>query len=116
MEEKHNVVDDCLVITLPEELDQHVTERIRAEIDDIILKKRIRYIIMDFKEQNFMDSSGIGFIMGRYKKIINYGGKIYVTNLGRSLERIFHISGLYRITTPVESVKEALNEARGEQG
>ena len=113
MNQSYSVDDDCLIIRLQEELDHHFTEQIRDNIDDIIINKRIRYIIIDFKEQSFMDSSGIGFIMGRYKKIAPYHGRIFVVNLGRNLERIFRISGLYTITSVKNSVEKALCEVRG---
>ncbi len=112
MEPYYSISDDCLLLTLTEELDQHFTERIRDEIDKIIINCRIRYIIFDFKNQSFMDSSGIGFIMGRYKRIALYGGRIYVVNLGRSLERIFNISGLHKITAVQDSVDKALLEIK----
>lgn len=116
MKQPYVVDDDCLIVRLSEELDHHLTEKIRDTIDEIIVSKRIRYIIIDFKEQSFMDSSGIGFIMGRYKKIAVYQGKIFVVNLGRNLERIFRISGLYTITTPKDSVEKALCDIRGGNG
>ena len=51
--------------------------------------------------------------MGRYKRIAPYKGRIYVTNLGRGLERIFKIAGLYTITVEKDSVEAALYEAGG---
>ena len=113
MEKPYTVDDDCLIIHLDEELDHHLTELIRGTIDNIIEGKRIRYIIMDFENRGFMDSSGIGFIMGRYKKIAPYKGSIYVVNMGRGLERIFKIAGLFTITVPKDSVEAALCEVRG---
>lgn len=115
MTEPYTVKGDCLIIRFEDELDHHLTEQIRDTIDSIIDRKRIRNIIMDFENQGFMDSSGIGFIMGRYKRIAPYRGRIYVTNLGRGLERIFKIAGLYTITVPKESVESALCEAGGEK-
>lgn len=115
MSEPYTVKGDCLIIHFENELDHHLTEQIRDTIDSIIDRKRIRNIIMDFENQGFMDSSGIGFIMGRYKRIAPGRGRIYVTNLGRGLERIFKIAGLYTITVPKDSVEAALYEAGGEK-
>ena len=109
----YTVEGDCLIIHFEEELDHHVTEQLRDVIDGIIERQGIRYLILDFENQSFMDSSGIGFIMGRYKKIAPYKGRIYVTNLGRGLERIFKIAGLYTITVEKDSVEAALYEAGG---
>lgn len=113
MAEPYTVKGDCLIIHFEEELDHHLTEQLREVIDGIIESRGIKYLILDFENQSFMDSSGIGFIMGRYKKIAPYKGRIYVTNLGRGLERIFKIAGLYTITVEKDSVDAALYEAGG---
>ena len=65
-----------LVEILSAELDHHVARDVREEVDSILMKKQIDYIIFDFQYVNFMDSSGIGVIIGRYKKIVNHGGKV----------------------------------------
>lgn len=57
-----------LVEILSAELDHHVARDVREEVDSILMKKQIDYIIFDFQYVNFMDSSGIGVIIGRYKK------------------------------------------------
>ena len=113
MDEPYVVKGNCLIIHLDKELDHHLTEQLRSPVDEIIDRRGIRYVIMDFENKSFMDSSGIGFIMGRYKKIAPCKGKIYVANLGRGLERIFKIAGLYTITVEKDSVEAALCEAGG---
>ncbi len=115
MAEPYTVKGECLIIHFEEELDHHLTEKLRDAIDGVIESRGIRYLILDFENQSFMDSSGIGFIMGRYKRLAPYRGKIYVTNLGRGLERIFKIAGLYTITVEKDSVDAALCEAGGKR-
>ena len=61
---KYQVQENCLTIFLPHELDHHNAEEIRRESDYLIIRNHIRYIIFDFAETDFMDSSGIGMIMG----------------------------------------------------
>lgn len=112
MEDLFSVDNDCMVIRLTKELDHHYTEQIRQSVDNEIMDKRIRFIIMDFNNQSFMDSSGIGFIMGRYKRIKVFGGKIYVVNMGVGLDRIFNMSGLYSITTPQNNISSAFANIR----
>ncbi len=60
---KYQVQENCLTIFLPHELDHHNAEEIRRESDHLIIRNHIRYIIFDFAETDFMDSSGIGMIM-----------------------------------------------------
>ena len=73
---KYQVQENCLTIFLPHELDHHNAEEIRRESDHLIIRNHIRYIIFDFAETDFMDSSGIGMIMGRYRQIYLLGGEI----------------------------------------
>lgn len=102
--------DDLLIVFLLSDLDHHVTEQIRSEIDEQISTKRIFRLAFDFRNVGFMDSSGIGLIMGRYKKIQPMGGEIYICNLSYSMQRIFKMSGLYKITKHSFEVDHIVNE------
>lgn len=102
------VKDQCLVIWLDRDLDHHNALYLREKSDQIIERGHIKNIIFDFSHANFMDSSGIGVIMGRYKKVIYTGGRVAVTGVGAAVDRIFTISGLYKIIEKYDSVKEAL--------
>lgn len=102
------VQDQCLIIWLDRDLDHHNALFLRERSDQIIERGHIKNIVFDFTNANFMDSSGIGVIMGRYKKVIYTGGKVAVTGVGAAVDRIFTISGLYKIIEKYESVKEAL--------
>ena len=75
---KFNKVDDKLIVTLVGELDHHSAEEVRVKIDDRIERDNIKKVIMDFKEVTFMDSSGIGVVIGRLKKVKNRDGRDYV--------------------------------------
>ena len=86
-----------LVEILSRELDHHVARDVKSEIDEILMKKQIDYIIFDFQYVNFMDSSGIGVIIGRYKKIVSHGGKIAVINMNDRLKKIFNLSRMSNI-------------------
>ena len=81
-----------LVEILSAELDHHVARDVRQEVDAILMKKQIDYIIFDFQYVNFMDSSGIGVIIGRYKKIVTHGGKVSVINMNSRVRKLFNLS------------------------
>ncbi len=98
----------CLIIKPGGELDHHNALRIRDEADKLIDRRNIKHIIFDFSNTSFMDSAGIGVIMGRYRKVIFIGGKIAVVNVGMSVDRILKISGLYKIIEKHDSVETAL--------
>lgn len=102
------VVDRCLVIRLTNELDHHNALTIREKSDRMIDKGNIKNIIFDFAGVNFMDSSGIGVIMGRYKRVIFTGGKVAVVGVRSPIDRILNLSGLYKIIEKFETVKDAV--------
>ena len=72
-----HVKNQCLVIRLPKEIDHYQAEKVRMECEQSFMKFIIRDIIFDFSDTSFMDSSGIGVIMGRYKIIRLVGGEVW---------------------------------------
>ncbi len=102
---------NCLTIRVPEELDHHNAEKIRAGADLILEKQRINQVVFDFQDTVFMDSSGIGVIMGRYRSMGCMGGKVSAVHMGERVERIFRMSGLYKLI-PVN--REAVWKHKGE--
>ncbi len=102
--------DDLIIVRLRNDLDHHVTEQIRDEIDNTIMQTKIFRLAFDFRNVNFMDSSGIGLLMGRYKKIKPVGGEIFVSNLNLQMRRIFNIFGLRKITSENRQIDRIVNE------
>lgn len=105
----YEIDNRCLIIRLQEELDHHNAIQIREKADKLIDRNNIKYIIFDFSGAGFMDSAGIGVIMGRYKKVIFIGGKTAVANVNTTVDRIFKLSGLYKIIEKYDTVEAALN-------
>lgn len=101
---------DMLVVRLDGDLDHHVTELIRDEIDRKTKEYRIFKIVFDFKNVGFMDSAGIGLLMGRYRKLQEFGGEIYVSNIGLTVQRIFRMAGLYKIIKQSREVDKVIND------
>ena len=85
-----------LIISLNAELDHHLADEMREGIDEIIDERGVNRVIIDFSKVGFMDSAGIGLIMGRYKKIRD-NGDISVVGANESIKRILLISGLHKI-------------------
>ena len=98
-----------LVEILSAELDHHVARDVRQEVDSILMKKHIDYIIFDFQYVNFMDSSGIGVIIGRYKKIVNHGGRVSVINMKSRVKKLFNLSGMSKIISVYDTFEDAIN-------
>ncbi len=79
------------------ELDQHMAEKIRNTIDSEILKCGAKTLVFDMNEIPFMDSSGIGMLIGRYKLMKRMNGQVEVTGMKENVFRIFKMSGLTQI-------------------
>ena len=94
---KYEVQENCLTIFLPGELDHHNAEEIRKRSDYLIDQNHIRYVIFDFTDTTFMDSSGIGVIMGRYKRIYMRGGEVCAVHTSERMKKILTMSGVTRI-------------------
>ena len=87
----------ALIIHLPKELDHHNCLTLKYETDLLLAENYINRIVFDFSQTEFMDSSGIGVIMGRYKQMSYVGGTVYVYGIGKNVDRIFQMSGLYKL-------------------
>ncbi|MCH5186651.1 MAG: anti-sigma factor antagonist [Oscillospiraceae bacterium] len=101
--EKHTII-----LKICGELDHHIASDIAARCDEALIKSNAINIIFDFSELSFMDSSGIGTIMGRYKKINGFGGNVVIAAPTSQVMRLITISGLKRIIKVTTSVENAL--------
>lgn len=101
-------MDRNLVVRLNGELDHHFAAGIREEIDGEILGSDLDKLILDFSGVSFMDSSGIGVIMGRYKKMTERGGCVVATGVNPSIDKLIEVSGLRKIIPEFVSLDEAL--------
>ena len=88
-----------LYLNLSGEIDQHTAVAVRAEADALAEGGvgKTQRAIFDLGGVSFMDSTGIGFLIGRYKKFSRYGIPMYVTNLSMATDRILQMSGVYTI-------------------
>ena len=102
---KYQVQENCLTIFLPEDVDHHNAEEIKREADRLIDREHIRYIIFDFADTGFMDSSGIGVIMGRYKKVNMMGGEVWAVHTNDRMKKILTMSGVMKIMQIYEEDK-----------
>ncbi len=97
MNSKYIAEDKLLILEITEEIDHHQAEKIRRKADDEITKFMPRKVILDFKDVTFMDSAGIGMVLGRYKMINMIGGKLEMENVSVPLKKIFDMSGITKI-------------------
>ena len=79
------------------ELDEHSAKKVRQSLDMLFDRGNFEKVIMDLSELDFMDSTGIGVLLGRYKRLKPRAIPIFITNPSRHAEQIFNISGLFNI-------------------
>ncbi len=97
MSENFKVIDNYLMVRMPEEIDHHKSSYISENADKFIVREQISNVVFDFEDTKFMDSSGIGIILGRYKKIACFGGKVFAIHTDNRIRHLFMISGLHKI-------------------
>ncbi|HAQ39970.1 MAG TPA: anti-sigma F factor antagonist [Clostridiales bacterium] len=86
-----------LTIRLKGELDHHSADESRVLIDEKVNKGKFNKIVIDFRNLDFIDSSGIGFVIGRYKVIRKQNGAIEIINASKKVKKILDMSGIGKI-------------------
>lgn len=104
LEQHRNV----LIVRLRGELDHHTADVVRFKMEDAILRGRCEHVVLSLKELQFMDSSGLGVILGRFKLIKSRGGKMVVCDVHDGVKRLFELSGLFKILSFYETERSAL--------
>ena len=97
MESEYSKKDKLLLIKITEDVDHHTTEKIRRKADNEITRYMPRKVVFDFDKVSFMDSAGIGMIIGRYKTANLLGGTVEMKNVKPSIKKIFEMSGLLKL-------------------
>ena len=89
--------DQKVTAFLSGEIDHHTAKVMRQEIDDAIERTRPQMTVIDFSEVTFMDSSGIGLVLGRYKVAQELGGRLQLVGMPLHLRKVMRIAGLDRL-------------------
>jgi len=100
--------DDKLVVYMVGELDHHSAEEVRNKIDGRLDRENIVKLVMDFSGVTFMDSSGIGVVIGRYRKLNIKKGSVCIAKVRDSVKRVFELSGMFKIIKLYDSIDEAV--------
>lgn len=100
-----------LVVKLYGDLDHHAAENIKESVDRELVRKGVVNVGFDFSNVSFMDSSGIGVIMGRYKKVNALGGQVIIYGASDRVTSIIRMSGIDSIVTVADSLEKGIKEA-----
>ena len=100
--------DKLLLIKMTEEIDEYSVQKIRRDVDYEIERYMPKKILFDFDSVTFMDSAGIGLIIGRYKFANMLGIELEICNLSHSVKKIFEMSGILKLI-PLSNIKEKVS-------
>ena len=95
-----------LTFEIHEEIDEYVVQNMRRRIDNEIERYMPKEVIFDFNKVSFMDSAGIGLIIGRYKLINMIGGELKIANVNTQIQKIFEMSGILKIIPEVKCTEK----------
>lgn len=109
MEMKYQVKGPYLIIQVGRELDHHQAEHIRQVLERIGRERDIRNIIFDFTKTTFMDSSGVGMLISRYRDLSMCGGTVCAAGVCPAVGKLFYVSGLHKIIRVYSEVEDVFN-------
>jgi stage II sporulation protein AA (anti-sigma F factor antagonist) len=89
--------DGVLVAWLSGELDHHAADEVRRQLDTAMYNRPARKVVLDMSRMTFMDSAGIGVVLGRYRKVKEAGGRLAVRGPGVRVDKILSLAGVYSI-------------------
>jgi stage II sporulation protein AA (anti-sigma F factor antagonist) len=100
---------DVLIARLGGELDHHTADKVKGHLEQQLAKGHTKHLVVNLAGMHFMDSSGLGVLIGRYKQIKQLGGQMKVSNVDPAIYRIIEMSGLFKIIQVHPTEHEALS-------
>ncbi|MCY0877055.1 MAG: anti-sigma F factor antagonist [Firmicutes bacterium] len=103
-----------LIASLSGELDDHEADTVRTILDREMEKSGAKRLVLDLADLTFMDSSGLGVILGRYRKLKAQGGQMAIANVSPTVSKLFEISGIRKIMTVYRKREDAVHALKEE--
>lgn len=94
---EHTRQKDTLYVKLKGELDHFSAQQIREELDALIADERVHRLVLDLEGLTFMDSSGVGVLIGRYRALLRRKGVVALKNVHPQVDKILYLSGIYQV-------------------
>jgi len=101
-----------LVLHLHGEIDHHSAASLRSLIDEAILAQKPRQLVMDLADISFMDSAGLGLILGRLSRMQECGGELILHRPSKSAERMIYLAGLERVVRITEKEEKTAKQEK----
>lgn len=108
MEIKVNIKKDVLCASLSGELDHHTAKEAKDLIEEVIKNREVKNLLFDFSSLTFMDSSGIGVIVGRYKLIKSLGGQVAIIGAYGNIKKLLYMSGIDKIIKILDNTEDVI--------
>jgi len=115
MRSAFQVVDDIMITEAAGELDHHSAAGLREDIDEAMNAFHCRNLIFNMEKVTFMDSSGIGVILGRYNKVLHKGGTLMIAGCSEYIGKILQMAGVFSIVGCCSTVDEAVSIIRAQE-
>lgn len=104
------LLDELIIARLSGEIDHHGAKALREKIDETVMQSGARELELDFRDVSFMDSSGIGLVMGRYKLMQELGGTLHLVNVATHLKKVMVLAGLDRLAILEQPIRRTMPE------
>ena len=108
MDMEYEMRGPYLIVHVGSELDHHRAECLKAGLHKIERERGIKYIIFDFNGTGFMDSSGVGLLISRYRDLYMSGCNVYASGVCPAVKKLFYVSGLHKIIGVYEKVEDII--------
>ena len=115
MELDNELHGDCLLVRIRGELDHHWSGRLRQSVDRALEERSANNLVLNLEGLSFMDSSGVGVLLGRYRRIAERHGRMAVCGVPPAVEKVLQISGVPRVIPFYKNEAEALRQISGKQ-
>lgn len=111
-----DIADELCIARIVGDIDHHNAKELRETIDDAVTSSGIRELELDFRDVSFMDSSGIGLVLGRYKLMQELGGTLHLINIASHLKKVMVLAGLDRLSVLDRPERKTVPDTAGENG
>ncbi|MGJ9382434.1 anti-sigma F factor antagonist [Salipaludibacillus neizhouensis] len=101
--------EEVLCVRLVGELDHHAAVNLRERVDAALSENNLTHVLLNLEKLTFMDSSGLGVVLGRYKRVQAMGGEMVVCCISPQVKRLFELSGIYKIVSITSNEREGLS-------
>lgn len=115
MEIIYEMTGSTLVAQLFGEMDHHSAEKVRGDIDEMLENYSAKNLIFDFSRVSFMDSAGIGIVLGRYKRLHAAGGIVMIVDCSQKIRKILNMAGIFSLIEYMDTKEEAIACLQGRE-